>query len=364
MIATDRKPHVIEQKIWPERYARGWHVLAKADAITSTPQMYNYFGTRVVAYRGEDDNAVHVLDAYCPHMGADLSKGCVSGNSLVCPFHAWSWGADGVCDDIPYAKNIPSKAVIKSWPVLEKNGLLMVWNDPEGNLPIAEQEPAKIDDYYSGEWTDWVMNQVPIQSHCRELVDNMADMAHFGPVHYTAVESFSNKMKGHEFTQFMVGGHEILTSGEVPMTSIAHYEGPAYMTTTMTGMMDDKPVAVHLLVSHIPVSTKEFHINFGVMMKKIEGVSEEENKQMVAEYTKLTIESFQQDIEIWDNKILNDNPVLCDGDGPVNLVRKWYQQFYTDIADISPQMTKERSHVTVEGPSVEETLAKMHQSAA
>lgn len=56
----------------------------------------------------------HVLDAYCPHMGADLSKGCVRSNSIVCPFHAWVWGRDGQCEDIPYAKRIPAKAKIKA----------------------------------------------------------------------------------------------------------------------------------------------------------------------------------------------------------------------------------------------------------
>jgi hypothetical protein len=71
------------------------------------------------------------------NMGGDLSGGKVCGNSVVCPFHLWSWGSDGVCDDIPYAKKIPDKAVIKSWPVLERNGLVMVWQDSENNAPRA-----------------------------------------------------------------------------------------------------------------------------------------------------------------------------------------------------------------------------------
>ncbi|MRI33906.1 3-ketosteroid-9-alpha-hydroxylase [Endozoicomonas sp. OPT23] len=353
-------PHIIKKKVWPERYARGWHVLAKADQITSEPQTFDYFGSRILAYRGEEDNKVNVMDAYCPHMGADLSKGCVKGNNIVCPFHAWEWGGDGVAKSIPYSKRVPPKAVIKSWPTLEKNGLLMVWNDPEGNDPIPEQEPARIDDYYSGEWTDWEINQVTINSHCRELVDNMADMAHFGPVHYTSVKSFSNVQEGHKFIQYMVGAHDILTEGDVPLTSVATYEGPAYMTTTMTGMMEDMPMTVHLLVSHIPVSTNQFHINFGVMMKKIPGVSEEENKAIVDAYTQMSLESFEQDIEIWDNKVLVDNPVLCAGDGPFFMVREWYSQFYSDVAELPESFKERKDHTTVAGPSVEETLKNMH----
>ena len=358
MSEAKQQPYEIERRVWPERYARGWHVLAKADTFTNEPQRFDYFGTRLVAYRGEDGE-VHVLDAYCPHMGADMSLGEVKGSSLICPFHGWSWGGDGVCDDIPYAKNIPSKAVIKSWPTLEKNGLLFVWNDPEGNQPIPEQEPAHVDGYGSDDWTDWVMNQVPIKSHCRELVDNMADMAHFGPVHNSTLRSFRNEQRVHKFIQYMVGGHEILTEGETPMTSVACYEGPAYMTTTMTGMMDDQPMTVHLLVSHIPVNTGEFHINFGVMMKKNPNLTDKQNQAMVDEYTQLTIESFQQDIAIWDNKVLIDNPLMCDGDGPVRMVRKWYSQFYTDVADLTQDQVKDRDHVTVEGPEVADIIASM-----
>lgn len=350
MTAAEKKPgYVIKSEVVPERYARGWHVLGKADTFTSEPQMLNYFGTRLVAYRGEDDGEVHVLDAYCPHMGADLSKGFVNGNSLVCPFHEWSWGSDGVCDSIPYAKRIPEKAIINSWPTLEKNGLLFVWNDPEGNDPIPEQEPDRIEDWYSGKWTDWCMSQIPIHSNCRELVDNMADMAHFGPVHYSGVRSFRNVQEGHTFTQFLEGAHEILTEGDVPMTSVARYEGPAYMTTTMTGSMSGEPMKVHLLVSHVPVHTELFHINFGVMLEKPEGVSEEMSEAILEAYNQKNIESFIQDVEIWDNKIRVDNPLMCDGDGPINMVRKWYSQFYLDIADVPARLTDHKEHVTMAG---------------
>ena len=53
-----------------------------------------------------DDNGVpHVLDAYCPHLGADLGAGGqVVGECLQCPFHGWEFsGTDGQCVKIPYA---------------------------------------------------------------------------------------------------------------------------------------------------------------------------------------------------------------------------------------------------------------------
>ena len=64
--------HRIEASPIADRYARGWHCLGlAADYKDGKPHTVNAFGSRLVAYLGEDGQ-VHVLDSYCPHMGADL----------------------------------------------------------------------------------------------------------------------------------------------------------------------------------------------------------------------------------------------------------------------------------------------------
>ena len=50
-------------------------------------------------------------------------------------------------------------------------------------------------------------------------------------------------------------------------------------------------------------------------------------------------EGFLGDVEIWKHKSRIDNPLLCDEDGPVYQLRRWYEQFYVDVADITPDMT-------------------------
>jgi 3-ketosteroid 9alpha-monooxygenase subunit A len=47
---------------------------------------------------------------------------------------------------------------------------------------------------------------------------------------------------------------------------------------------------------------------------------------------------FLQDVEIWKHKTRIDNPLLVEEDGAVYQMRRWYQQFYVDVADISPDM--------------------------
>lgn len=48
---------------------------------------------------------MHIFDAYCPHLGANLGVGgIVKGDCIECPFHQWSFRAsDGECTNIPYS---------------------------------------------------------------------------------------------------------------------------------------------------------------------------------------------------------------------------------------------------------------------
>src|SRR5271170_5630059 len=65
----------IEAAPSPTRYARGWHSLGlAADYRDGKPHPVSAFGTRLVVFMGEDGKLC-ILNAYCPHMGADLNLG-------------------------------------------------------------------------------------------------------------------------------------------------------------------------------------------------------------------------------------------------------------------------------------------------
>ena len=57
------------------RYPRGWFVVAYSDEVESGQiKGVEYFGKKLLVYRGENGD-ISVLDAYCPHLGADISVG-------------------------------------------------------------------------------------------------------------------------------------------------------------------------------------------------------------------------------------------------------------------------------------------------
>ena len=127
----------------PTRFARGWHCLGLAEPFRDgSPHAIEAFGTKLVIY-ADSRGDLHVLDGYCRHMGGDLSRGTIKGDSIACPFHDWRWGADGKCTKIPYARRVPPTARTRSWLTLEQNKHLFVWHDPQGNPPPRrDHDPA------------------------------------------------------------------------------------------------------------------------------------------------------------------------------------------------------------------------------
>jgi len=87
------------------------------------------------------------------------------------------------------------------------------------------------------------------------------------------------------------------------------------------------------------LSPGAFVLQWGAIVKKPPGVSDADADRMALQFAKGTGVGFEQDVAIWKNKSRIDNPLLCDGDGPVYQLRRWYEQFYVDVEDVTPEMT-------------------------
>lgn len=81
-----------------------------------------------------------LLDRDCPHRGADLSFGRHEGDGLRCPFHGWKFDAAGRCLDTPAepaGSKLCERVKQRSYPVLEKSGILFGWFGEEGAVSGA-----------------------------------------------------------------------------------------------------------------------------------------------------------------------------------------------------------------------------------
>ncbi|MFI6897941.1 Rieske 2Fe-2S domain-containing protein [Streptomyces sp. NPDC050256] len=350
MSAVESAPddvRAIEAAAAPTRFARGWHCLGLSEKYRDgKPHSVQAFGQKLVVFQA-GDGTLSVLDAYCRHMGGDLSQGTVKGDEVACPFHDWRWGGDGRCKQIPYSKRVPLRARTASWPTLDQDGMLFVWNDPEGNPPPADVIIPRIEGATSDEWTDWLWYETTIDANCREVVDNVVDMAHFFYVHYSFPTFFKNVFEGHTATQHMraTGRPDARPQeqGDKPKTtgsnSLAAYHGPSFMIDDLTYHYDTGDQQSVLINCHYPVDANQFVLQYGIIVKRspsMPGSAADELASGMAQFIKL---GFEQDIQIWQNKARIDNPLLCEEDGPVYQLRRWYEQFYVDVADVKPEMT-------------------------
>ena len=94
-------------------------------------------GQDLVLFRNAQ-GAWGLLDRDCPHRGADLSFGRHEGDGLRCPFHGWKFDTAGKCLDTPAepaGSKLCERVRQRSYPVLEKSGILFAWLGDEGSVP-------------------------------------------------------------------------------------------------------------------------------------------------------------------------------------------------------------------------------------
>ena len=174
-------------------------------------------------------------------------------------------------------------------------------------------------------------------------MDNVVDMAHFFYIHGSLPTHFKNIFEAHVATQYMnsAGRPDIGEPGETQMlgtTSVASYYGPSFMIDDLTYHYTDVDHKTVLINCHYPVDENSFVLQYGIIVKKSETLPEDLAMQTAIGLGDFVKMGFEQDVAIWKNKARIDNPLLCEEDGPVYQLRRWYEQFYVDVADIEPDM--------------------------
>ena len=303
----------------------GWFCVGEGDELAAGDvRPLRYFGRDLVLFRGED-GAARVFDAHCPHLGAHLGYGGrVVADGIRCPFHAWRYAGDGRCVEVPYAKRIPRNARIRAWTVREKNGGIMVWHH-HADRPPPWEVPA-VAEWGSPDWTDPVRRSYRVKTHAQEMAENVVDPAHFKYVHGTPVlPPTQARIDGHVFR--VESGLTFTTPrGSVEGSVEIASHGFGFGITRFRGVVETLVV-----ITGAPVDETECETTLRFMVKRLGNEEAEANvaRAFVAEIDR----QYGQDIPIWEHKTHLERPVLCEGDGPIALLRQWGAQFYPDAAE-------------------------------
>jgi nitrite reductase/ring-hydroxylating ferredoxin subunit len=156
----------------------GWFQVAWSDEVDKgAAKPLFFFDKHLVAWR-DDDGRAHVWDAFCPHMGAHLGvRAKIEGCEVVCPLHGWRYDSEGTCIDIPYSDRLNKQAKVGTYPVLERNGLLLAWYHPEGAAPMWDV-PELPEFGEAGGFSEVFRRQYSLNCHWQEIAETQVDAAH------------------------------------------------------------------------------------------------------------------------------------------------------------------------------------------
>jgi nitrite reductase/ring-hydroxylating ferredoxin subunit len=124
-----------------------WYpVVASADLHPGTVLPIVLNGERLAVWRS-GGGKVNAWRDQCPHRGMRLSFGAVHRETLICPYHGWTFGDDAYCLRIPAHPDVaPSRAArARLFPVAEVDGHVWVCSgEPARAEPAASSAYATV----------------------------------------------------------------------------------------------------------------------------------------------------------------------------------------------------------------------------
>ena len=169
------------------KLAKHWYPVALSRDVSHSPVAAQLLDTPLVLYR--IGGQVVVAYDQCPHRGVPLTRGSGDAEGIVCAYHGLRYGKDGRCIHVPAQPDatIPSKLRLRTYPALERYGLIWTCLQPVGN-PAEESVTALADIPSMPHWDEPAFQQITcptidIFGFAGRQVEGFLDVAHFGFVH-------------------------------------------------------------------------------------------------------------------------------------------------------------------------------------
>ncbi|MEM6954502.1 MAG: Rieske 2Fe-2S domain-containing protein [Myxococcota bacterium] len=324
-------------KTYPEKYPSGWYRVASVKELDraarrSQPIAAELLGRRFALFRDGTGNA-RAVDAYCPHLGADMSGGRVCEGQLECPFHRWTFDGEGAVTKIPYlseGRRLPTVRA-QSHALLERDGLLLLWHGdevPHYEVPAVPEHMVHRGDHDAG--VVWM--------HLQEFAENSVDFQHFAPLHgkmrlpwiglpvpglsirhvarWEPSDAKPWEALFHDSAILEFFGRELPGTGAKATIT---FHGPGSVVHFEFAI--PKAGRIVMIQTHSPVTPMAQRVRFRWFAER------RMPRWLVSYVVGNWVAQWREDISIWENKIFRDRPQLVRDDGPVHALRRWYRQF-------------------------------------
>jgi len=312
----------------------GWsHELAVGQVLAK-----RYFGRDLVVYRGTDGNVV-VHDRYCQHLGASLAhSGCVTDEGIQCPFHGWVWGPDGKNVSIPYQDRPNKGRGLVTWPVVEVNDTVYIWNDSAGREPLWEVVDATTLAPHAAKYeyhpisAETVSYYPDLSAHPQMVIENAVDPHHFRFVHRTPTSPVILEEEIGEWSWWARVGFGRRWSERFAAGDAGAGEDKNTIEFLWNGMgisvsTESMPDGIRIVaINTTPVDDQRADMFATYWISKRDGDLEDGSYDRRLNEAKVAM---PDDLNIWDNQIFIDPPSLATSEGKgFRSMRRWTQRFY------------------------------------
>ncbi|XP_040066096.2 cholesterol 7-desaturase nvd-like [Ixodes scapularis] len=329
----------------PPVFPNGWFALFDSSALgVEQVRRVDVLGLELVAFRTKGGVA-HVIDAYCPHLGAHLGvMGRVFGDCIECPFHGWRFrGEDGACMHVPYSAKAPEFVKVKTWETREVLGSLFMWYHADDGPPSWQVEDVR--EVSNGHWKLEMRYESILSVHIRDLGENEADLTHFGALHkpnplmspeefsVSAGDTFWGRMLSYDWTaDWHVEAHTSIVEVDANLRVFGKIypilnhkarvtlHGPGCMIVQVSCKLGD----IRMVVTITPEGPFQNRV--------VHKIYFEPRALMIFRFfvSKVYLSAFRRDILAWNHKTMHQHPPLQKNEKTVAQFRKWYDQFYSE----------------------------------
>jgi phenylpropionate dioxygenase-like ring-hydroxylating dioxygenase large terminal subunit len=316
----------------------GWYQVAWADEIgPGDVKPLHYFGRDLVIYRGESGDH-HVMDAFCPHMGAHLGfGGCVAGEDIVCPYHGWTWAPDGHNVIVPSEGRPTDRRRIGTWSVQVANQIVWVWFDEtsaEPWWPAPVDLPGVADGRRHDVYPHCARSWPNVRMHPQFVPENNVDIDHLHWIHRAEgpIDLLSYGPDGYTFRTVsrIIYGYgkpstRLTPDGPIPVDVSAEIWGLGFQYTFFPE--PDQSVSIQ---AQTPVDDDHCDMFQTVIVYTEPGVEPaDEPTGKTAARVREQLVQIERDLPIWEHMRYLPNAALTRQEAkPMVALRKWAAQFY------------------------------------
>ncbi|MCH9818658.1 MAG: aromatic ring-hydroxylating dioxygenase subunit alpha [Burkholderiaceae bacterium] len=207
-----------------------------------------------------------LLDRDCPHRGADLAFGRNEGDGLRCPFHGWKFDVSGQCIETPAepeGSRLCSRIKQRSYPLMERSGVLFAWLGEAGSSPPPFPEldcftaPDTHTFAFKGLW----------QCNWLQAFEVGVDPAHASFLHRFFVDESMEDSYGKQFRGASAGD---VDGEQWPMTKVMReFDQPKISVASMPyGMQLTALRAMNASLTHVRVTHSIFPHTFVIPLSE------------------------------------------------------------------------------------------------